>query len=155
MEKPGLLFDARHFAAAFRAATSDSGAEVTESQPIATLWLEDKAEVSGSEFAWRYGWINFQGNHHAFKISGLSMSKRGASILSATGIVTRLGKLPDFSGKYSASATRANLAGDGPTIVLGNEHHVTIRLIAPDAGLRFSVSVNGVQVRLTRGPTPA
>jgi hypothetical protein len=149
MEKPGLLFDPRYFAAAFRAATSDSGAEVKESQPAATLWLDDKAELSGSEFAWRYGWINFQGNNHAFKISGLSMSKLGASSVSATGIVMRLGKLPDFSGKYSAPAARAT-AADGPTIVLGNEHHVTIKLIAPDAGLRFIVSINGVQVRLTR-----
>jgi hypothetical protein len=149
MEKPGLLFDPRHFAAAFRAATSDPGADVKESQPAATLWLGDKAEPSGSEFAWRYGWINFQGNNHAFKISGLSMLKLGASGISATGIVTRLGKLPDFSGKYSAPAARATVAG-GPTIVLGNEHHVTIKLIAPDAGLRFIVSINGVQVRLTR-----
>lgn len=150
MEKPGLLFDARHFAAAFRAATSDSGAEVKESQPVATLWLEDKAEVSGSDVAWRYGWINFRGNNHAFEVSGLSMSKPGASCTTATGIVMRLGKLPDFSGNYSASAARATVAGGGPTIVLGNEHHVVIRLIAPDAGLRFNVSNNGVQVRLTR-----
>jgi hypothetical protein len=150
MEKPGLLFDARHFAAAFRAATSDSDAEGKESQPVATLWLEDKPEVSGSDFAWRYGWINFQGNNHAFKISGLSMSKLGASSISATGIVMRLGKLPDFSGNYSASMARATAAGGGPTIVLGNEHRVVIRLIAPDAGLRFNVSIKGVQVRLTR-----
>jgi hypothetical protein len=150
MEKPGLLFDARHFAAAFRAATSNSGAEVKESPPAATLWLEDKAEGSGSDFAWRHGWINFQGNNHAFKISGLSMSKLSASGISATGIVMRLGKLPDFSGNYSASAARATVAGGGPTIVLGNEHNVVIRLIAPDAGLRFNVSIKGVQVRLTR-----
>jgi hypothetical protein len=150
MKKPGLLFDARHFAAAFRAATSDSGAEVYESQPVATLWLEDKAGVSGPDFAWKHGWINFQGNNHAFKISGLSMSKFGGSSISATGIVMRLGKLPDFSGNYSASAARATVAGRGPAIVLGNEHHVVIRLIAPDAGLRFNVSINGVQVRLTR-----
>jgi hypothetical protein len=150
MEKPGLLFDARHFAAAFGAATRDSGAEVKESQPVATLWLGDKAEVSGSEFAWRYGWINFQGNDHAFKIAGLSMSKLCRSRIPATGIVTRLGKLPDFSGNYSASAARATVAGGGPSIVLGNEHHVMIRLIASDAGLRFNVSINGVQVRLTR-----
>src|ERR1700722_2909796 len=104
MEKPGLLFDPGHFAAAFRAAKSDSGAEVKESPPAATLWLDDKAELSGSEFAWRHGWINFQGNNHAFKISGLSMSKLCRSRISATGIVTRLGKLPDFSGNYSASA---------------------------------------------------
>jgi hypothetical protein len=150
MGKPGLLFDPGHFAAAFRSATGGSGAAVKESQPAATLWLEDKAELSGSEFAWRYGWINFQGNNHAFKISGLSMSKVGASSISTTGIVTRLGKLPDFSGKYSAPAARATVAGGGPSIVLGNEHHVTIKLIAPDAGLRFNVSINGVQVRLTR-----
>jgi hypothetical protein len=150
MEKPGLLFDARHFAAAFRAATSDSGAEEKGSQPVATLWLEDKPEVSGSDFAWRSGWINFQGNDHAFKISGLSMSNLGASSVSASGMVMHLGKLPDFSGNYSASAARATVAGGGPTIVLGNEHHVVIQLIAPDAGLRFNVSINGVKVRLTR-----
>jgi hypothetical protein len=151
MEKPSLLFDAGHFAAAFRAATGDdSDAEAKESHPVASLWLEDKAAVSGSDFAWRYGWINYQGSNHAFKISGLSMSKLGASSISATGVVMRLGKLPDFSGNYSASVARATAAGGGPTIVLGNEHHVVIRLIAPDAGLRFNVSINGVQVRLTQ-----
>jgi hypothetical protein len=150
MEKPGLLFDARHFGAVFRAATSDSVAEVRESQPVASVWLEGKSEVSGSEFAWRRGWINFQGNNHAFQLSGLSMSKPSATGISATGIVMRLGKLPDFSGNYSAQAARATLAEGGPTIVLGNEHRVVIRLIAPNAGLRFHVSIDGVQVHLAR-----
>src|SRR5271170_2041662 len=109
MEKAGRLLDARHFGAAFRAATSDSVA-VTESQPVATVWLESKSAMSGSEFAWRDGWINFQGNSHAFQLSGLSMSKLGASSIAATGIVMRLGKLPDFSGNYSARAARATLA---------------------------------------------
>jgi hypothetical protein len=145
MGKPGLLFDANHFGATFRAATSDSAADPKESQPVATVWLESKAEVSGSEFAWRHGWINFKGNNHSFEISGLSMSKVGASRICATGIVTRLGKLPDFSGNYSAPAA---VPASDASIVLGNEHHVVIRLISPDSGLRFRVSINGVRVHL-------
>ena len=146
MEKLGRLFDATQFALAFGAATSDSGS--AEAQPDATVWLEDGAVAAGAGFAWGHGRINYQGDNHAFSISGLSIADaHGASVV-ATGTVMRLRKLSDFSGTYSALGAGATMAGGGSGACLKNERGVVIKLIATDAALRFSLSANGVRTRL-------
>jgi len=146
MEKLGLLFDAKQFALAFGAATSDSAS--AEAQPDATVWLEDGAVAAGAAFAWGHGRINYQGSNHAFSISGLSIADTHRVCVVATGTVMRLRKLSDFSGTYSASGAGATVAGGGSATYLKNERGVVIKLIATDAALRFSLSANGVRTRL-------
>jgi len=148
MEKLSLLFDATQFAVAFGAATGDSGCAVTETQPDATVWLEDGVVAAGAEHAWSRGRINYRGRDHVFSLSGLSIADAEGARIAATGIVMRLGKLSDFSGTYSASAAGAAVAGSGSATYLRNERGVVIKLIATDAVLRFSLSDNGVQTRL-------
>ena len=146
MEKLGLLFDAKQFALAFDAATSDSGS--AEAQPDATVWLEDGTAAARAGFAWGHGRINYRGSNHAFSISGLSIADAHGAGVAATGTVMRLRKLSDFSGTYSASGAGSTLAGGGAAAYLKNERGVVIKLIATDAALRFCLSANGVRTRL-------
>jgi hypothetical protein len=153
MDKLGLLFDAKQFAVAFGAATVDLSSAATEARPDATVWLEGGAAVAGAGFAWGHGQLNYKRDHHGFSISGLSIADVHAASISATGIVMRLRKLSDFSGTYSGLGAEATAADGGAATYLKNERGVVIKLVARDAGLRFSLSVDGVRVRLRR-PDP-
>jgi hypothetical protein len=149
MDKLGLLFDAKQFAAAFGAATGDSSSAATEAQSDASVWVEGGASVAGAGFAWGHGQINYKRNQHRFSILGLCTGDVHAASISATGSVVCLRKLSDFSGNYSELGAEARAAGGGSATYLKNERGVVIKLVATDAGLRFKVSVNGVRVKLT------
>jgi hypothetical protein len=148
MEKLGLLFDARQFAAVFGAATRDSSSAVTEAQRDATVWLEDETGALEAGYTRRRGRINYQGRNYAFILSGLSIADaEGASIV-ASGIVMRLGKLSDFNGTYSASGRGTTGAESTPATYLTNEHGVVIKLMAADGAMSFNLSPYGVRMRI-------
>jgi len=145
MDRPDL-FDLKQFAVAFGAVSSNSNSVGDESQPDATVWIERGAASAGAGFAWDGGQIDYQGHKHAFSITGLSVANVTAGCLSAAGIVKRLRKLSEFAGNYAAAAEARVTAGH-PVTYLRNDRGVLIQLIAREAGLRFSLSVNGVLIK--------
>lgn len=66
--------------------------------------------------------------------------------MSAAGIVKRLRGLSEFAGHYTAAAAKAGGTDGYPVTYLRNDHGVLIQLVAKEAGLRFSPSVNGVLI---------
>ena len=146
MDKLSFVFDAKRFAAEFRAARDDSGAAQSERDVM--MWLEGGVGSGGAGFAWGHGQMNFQGRDHLFRVSSLSLSEVGAAGIYASGRVMRLRKISDFSGNYRASNPGATIAGGGPATYLQNEHGVVIELMAMDAATAANRSVNGVRVRL-------
>jgi hypothetical protein len=147
MDELFLLFNPKHFADAFGAAMCDARGVVQESQPDATVWIEGGAACAGAGFAWDHGQIDYRGNRHGFGISGLSIANLPAVSISATGIVRRLRTLSDFFGNYLAAAAEGGFTAGGFATYLRNDRGVLIQLVAPDAGQRFNVSVNGVKIR--------
>ena len=151
MDEPDRLFVGKplmELAAAFRAPTSNSGIEVSQAE--ASLWLEGGITPAGAGFVWGHGAINYQGNEHAFRLSGLSIVNVGAASFSAAGSVMHLRKLSDFSGNYVASRAGSRGADCGSATYLTNDRGVVIKLIATGAGQRINVPVNAVRVRLKR-----
>jgi hypothetical protein len=146
MDKLSLMFDAKQFAAAFGAASDDSSA--ARSEPKVTMWLEGGVGSAGAGFAWGHGQMNFQGHNHLFRVSSSSIADAGAAGIYATGRVTQLRKISDFSGNYRASGTGATMVGSGLATHLQNERGVVIELVAMDAATAANRSVNGVRVRL-------
>lgn len=145
MNKPELLFDPKHFVAAFGAATCKSPA-LPES-PGAIVWLEDAAGCLRARSAGGDGEIVYQGTKHAFTIAGLSTADFRVAHIVATGIVKRLRTLFDFAGNYSSQAVESPLTAGGSFAYLKNERGVLIQLVAKHAGLRFGVSALGVQIQ--------
>ena len=140
------LFDSKQFAVAFGAVTGNSSSVENEIQPDATVWLEGGSASAGTGFAWEAGQIEFQGNKHAFSITGLSIAKVPAGGVSAGGIVKRLRNFSEFAGNYAAADAR--LTAGRPVTYLRNDRGVLIQLVVREAGLRFRPSVNGVLIRL-------
>ena len=146
MDKLSLMFDAKQFAAAFRAARDDSSAARSEQDVM--MWLEGGVGLAGASVAWGQGQMNFQGHNHLFRISSLSMRDAGVASIYATGRVMRLRKVSDFSGNYRASSAEGTMAGGGSATYLQNERGVVIRLVATDVATTANRSVNGVRLRL-------
>ena len=124
-------------------------AEVTSgTQPDGTVNFTGGSVAAGIGFSWGHGELNFGGESHAFKISGVSLVDVGAANISASGHVYNLKNLADFNGNYVAMAAGMTVAGGGSAAYLKNEHGVIIKLHSTDVGLRFNLAADGVKVKL-------
>jgi len=117
-------------------------------QPDGTVTLTGGSVAAGIGYIWGHGDLNYGGESHAFKISGLSIVDVGAANISASGHVYNLKKISDFNGNYIEVSAGVTVAGGGSVAYLKNEHGVVIKLEATTIGLRFNLSGDGVKVTL-------
>src|SRR5215469_17316630 len=130
------------------AALADDSATPPAGQPDATVEIEGGSVAAGIGFVWGSGDVTYQGQKHAFKLSGLSIVDVGAAHISASGVVYNLKNLSDFNGNYTAVTAGLTIAGGGSAAVLRNEHGVVIKLLSTTQGLRFNLSANAVGINL-------
>lgn len=130
------------------ATTGSSADAVTGTQPDGTVALSGGSIAAGVGYSWGHGQLNYDGQPHAFKISGVSLVDVGAADISASGRVYNLKNLADFSGNYVAMTAGVTIAGGGSVAYLKNEHGVVIKLHSTDVGLRFNLAANGIKVTL-------
>lgn len=143
----GALVDAQD---ATTPATSDEAAPdaLTGTAADGTFSLSGGTVAAGIGYSWGHGELNFGGQSHAFRISGLSIVDVGAANISASGRVYNLKNLSDFNGNYVAVTAGMTVAGGGSAAYLKNEHGVVIKLHSSDVGLRFALSADGMKVKL-------
>jgi hypothetical protein len=130
------------------APTAESADAVTGTQPDGTVNLTGGSIAAGIGYSWGRGELNYGGQSHAFKISGVSLVDVGAANITASGHVYNLKTLADFNGNYVALAAGVTVAGGGSATYLKNEHGVVIKLHSTDVGLKFNLSADGVKVKL-------
>jgi len=130
------------------ATAGESPAAVTGNQSDGTVDFAGGSIAAGIGFVWGHGELNYGGQSHSFKISGVSIVDVGAANISASGQVYNLKNLADFNGNYVAMTAGMTVAGGGSAAYLKNEHGVVIKLHSTEAGLRFNLSVDGVKVTL-------
>jgi len=118
--------------------------------PSASVTLTGGAVAAGVGYVWGRGTLDYHGHQHRFKLNGLSVVDVGAAHITATGEVFNLSRLRDFSGNYVAAAAGATVAGGAGVAYLKNEHGVIIKLHSTTVGLRFTLSADGVNIRLRR-----
>jgi hypothetical protein len=121
---------------------------VTGTQSDGTVNVTGGSIAAGIGFSWGHGQLNYGGQSHAFKISGVSLVDVGVANISASGHVYNLKNLADFNGNYVAMTAGMTVAGGGSAAYLKNEHGVVIKLHSTDVGLRFNLSADGVKVTL-------
>jgi len=97
-----------------------------------------------------HGVLDFANNHYKFKVRGLSVNDMGVADITAAGEVYNLTKLSDFEGNYFSVAAGATIAGGGSAAWLKNEHGVVIKIHSTTVGLRFTVSVDGMHVKIQK-----
>ena len=77
--------------------------------------------AAGVGYTWASGTLNYGGESHPFRVSGLGVVDMDVPI-EAIGIVHRLARLQDFDGTYAEVEVDAELAGEGYTGALENQH---------------------------------
>jgi hypothetical protein len=118
-------------------------------KPSGTVSIDETqiAFIVGGSFG--KGQLNFHGQTHDFKISGISAGANfGASKVSAVGEVYDLKKLADFPGTYVQLEGGITLAGGVGGTVLKNQNGVIMRLQSTSQGLQFNLSSSGVTVKM-------
>ncbi len=131
-------------------ASADAPPVAEGTTPAGTLSLSGGAVAAGVGYFWGHGTLTYGGADHRFKLKGVSVVDVGAAGVTATGEVFNLSKLGDFNGNYVAVTAGATVGGGASVAYLKNEHGVVIKLHSTTVGLRFTLSADGVHVRLQR-----
>jgi len=123
-------------------------ASAADNKPDATLKLTERGVALGIGVSWGEGTVTFKGKDYPFKIHGLSFNDIGISEVKATGKVYYLNKIEDFSGSYNSVGSEATMGKGVGAIMMKNQNGVAIELIALSEGVRVSLSVDGVELKL-------
>ena len=137
-------------AAAYADDSGSSTPVAEDAQPDAILTLQGGSVAAGIGYTWGHGDLEYHKSSHRFSIKGVSIVDVGATNFSASGQVYNLKKLADFSGNYVAAGAGVTVAGGGTGPYLRNEPGVIIKLTATDAGMKFTLSAEGMHVALQK-----
>jgi hypothetical protein len=118
--------------------------------PDATLEFSAGSAAAGAGYTWASGTLNYGGESHPFRVRGLGVVDMDVPI-DAIGIVYRLARLQDFDGTYTEVEVDAELAGQGYTGAVENQHGVVIGLRSAIIGMQFNPSLIGVSIELEPG----
>jgi len=135
--------------AAFADDPQNTTAANTDQQPDATINLTGGSVAAGIGWVWGNGELTYQGKTYPVKLSGVSVADVGAAHITASGNVYNMTTLKDFEGNYTAASAGLTVGGGGSAAILRNEHGVVIKLLSTTAGLRFNLSADGVNIKIT------
>ena len=119
-----------------------------QSDTTGTVTLESRSIAIGVGVSWGDGVLQYRGKNYPFSVTGLSVVDLGVSKVTATGNVANLKTLQDFNGNYTAAGAGATVGGGAGVAAMRNQNGVEITLTATTQGVKLSLPVAGVDVKL-------
>ena len=116
--------------------------------PSGTVRISSSAVAAGIGVTWGDGTLSYKGKTYAFSVNGLSVVDLGISTVTATGDVSNLNKIEDFSGNYAAGEAGIALAAGPSDVIMKNENGVVLRLHGTQQGVRLTLAAQGVSLKL-------
>jgi hypothetical protein len=116
--------------------------------PSGHVYLDGGSVGAGIGHIWGHGTLHYGDRTYEIRLSGVSLVDVGAAKISTLGEVYNLTQLEDFPGHYSAVTAGLTIAGGGSVAYLKNANGVVIRLHSSAIGMRFNLSVEGINIRL-------
>jgi len=117
--------------------------------PSATVSIHEWSAAYYGSAARGKGTLNYNGQAHYFRISGLGAGGMGGQKISATGKVYNLNNLSDFSGSYRGVSSGLTLIEGKMHAKLTNDNGVVMYLAGETEGLASSMGVQAFEVSLT------
>jgi len=112
----------------------------------ATLTLSDGSVAAGIGFSWGKGTLAYAGKTYPVQVEGLSVGEIGITRATASGTVSNLTKLDDFSGNYVAVSGGATAAGGAGVAVMQNQNGVVIELQSTTQGASLKLAAEGLRL---------
>jgi hypothetical protein len=119
-------------------------------KPDATLSLTEGSVAVGIGYSWGKGTLSYQGKTYPVKVEGLSVGEVGIQRATATGDVSNLKKLADFSGNYVAGAAGATVGGGAGVTTMKNQNGVVIDLKSTTQGASLKLAAEGLKLTLEK-----
>ncbi len=117
-------------------------------QPVGEVSLNSKSIAIGIGVNWGSGTLTYQGNKYPFSVEGLSVADLGIASVSAVGEVYDLKKVEDFAGTYTAVKAGIALGGGAEGVTMSNEHGVIVNLQATQVGIKLSLALQGMVIKM-------
>ncbi len=124
--------------------------QAEDKKPDATLQMHEGSAAVGIGWSWGRGELNYMGQVHHFKISGLSVAEVGVTKAQATGSVYNLKSLDDFDGVYAAAGTEGTAGKGAGVSSLRNDKGVVINLKSETKGANIKVAAEGLKITLEK-----
>ena len=114
-----------------------------------TIKFEAQNVGIGVNINWGAGTLTLKdGSTHSFSIEGLQLVGIGYAKLSAHGDVSKLNKLEDFNGTYTAAGAGAALVKGKSIAIMANSAGVELRLETDQEGVQLSAGAGGLTFKL-------
>src|SRR5215469_14287852 len=126
-----------------------STTQAPSTPPSATVSIREWSAAYYGSVARGKGTLNYNGETHHFRISGLGAGGMGGQKISATGKVYHLNNLSDFAGTYRGVSSGLTLIEGKMHAKLTNDNGVVMYLAGETEGLASSMGVQAFEVSLT------
>lgn len=115
-----------------------------------TLTLSEGSVAAGIGFSWGKGTLTYQGKTYPVKVDGLTVGEVGITRATATGKVTNLKKVEDFSGTYTAGSAGATVGGGAGATIMKNQNGVVVELTSTTQGASLKLGAQGLKLTLDK-----
>ena len=124
------------------------GSVQAQNATTGTLDISEGSVAVGIGFSWGHGTLTFNGKQYRVKVDGLSVGEVGISRATATGKVSNLKNIADFSGNFTAGGAGATVGGGAGISVMKNQNGVTIELKSTTQGASLKLAASGVRLTI-------
>lgn len=125
-----------------------SAVALAQGKTDGTLTLSEGSVAAGIGFSWGKGTLTYQGKTYPVKVDGLTVGEVGISRATATGKVTNLKKVADFSGTYTSGSAGATVGGGASAAIMKNQNGVVVELTSTTQGASLKLGAQGIKFTL-------
>lgn len=127
-----------------------NGLALAQAKTDGTLTLSEGSVAAGIGWSWGKGTLSYQGKTYPVKVEGLTVGEVGITRATATGKVSNLKKVEDFSGTFTAGSAGATVGGGAEATIMKNQNGVVIELKSTTQGASLKLGAQGLKLSLTK-----
>lgn len=127
-----------------------NGLALAQAKTDGTLTLSEGSVAAGIGWSWGKGTLSYQGKTYPVKVEGLTVGEVGITRATATGKVSNLKKVEDFSGTFTAGSAGATVGGGAEATIMKNQNGVVVELKSTTQGASLKLGAQGLKLSLTK-----
>lgn len=127
-----------------------NGLALAQAKTDGTLTLSEGSVAAGIGWSWGKGTLSYQGKTYPVKVEGLTVGEVGITRATATGKVSNLKKVEDFTGTFTAGSAGATVGGGAEATIMKNQNGVVVELKSTTQGASLKLGAQGLKLSLSK-----